>query len=337
MGAAIEESMRAAVIHRLGPAESILLEELPVPQPAAHEVLVRVIATTVNPVDTFVRSGAFRTPITFPFVVGRDVVGTVEALGSEVSRFSVGDLVWSNSLGHGGRQGAAAEFACVPADRLYRLPRDVDPVEFIATVHPAATAWLALVEHGRLAGGGTAFVGGGGGNVGSFAVAFARLMGCRVVTTAGTRDLERLTASGATAVDYRSERAHAEVEAALRRPDDRGTGADVWLDTSGTLTLPQAVPLLAERGRIVLIAGISRHDVLEFGDLYTHDRSVVGFAISNATVDELVRAAAAIMEATASRALPTPRIRRAPLDYAAAAHAAIERGEVHGERIVLVP
>ena len=108
MGAAIEESMRAAVIHRLGPAESILLEELPVPQPAAHEVLVRVIATTVNPVDTFVRSGAFRTPITFPFVVGRDVVGTVEALGSEVSRFSVGDLVWSNSLGHGGRQGAAA-------------------------------------------------------------------------------------------------------------------------------------------------------------------------------------------------------------------------------------
>ena len=337
MGAAIEESMRAAVIHRLGPAESIGLEELPVPRPAAHEVLVRVTATTVNPVDTFVRSGAYRTPITFPFVVGRDVVGTVEALGAEVSRFGLGDLVWSNSLGHGGRQGAAAEFACVPTDRLYRLPRGVDPAEFIATVHPAATAWLALVEHGRLTRGGTAFVGGGGGNVGSCAVAFARWMDCRVVTTASARDVARLAAGGATAIDYRSERADDEIEVALRDPDDRRTGADVWLDTSGTITLPQAVPLLAERGRIVLIAGISRHDLLEFGELYTHDRAVVGFAISNATVDELARAAAAIMEATASGALPTPRIRRAPLDYAAAAHAAIERGEVHGERIVLVP
>ena len=340
MGAATvgSEAMRAAVVHELGPAESIRLETVPVPQPGPGDVLVRVSATTVNPVDTFVRSGAYRTLMTFPFVVGRDVVGVVEESGAAASGFHVGDLVWSNSLGHGGRQGAAAEFACVPVDRLYRLPAGVDPVEFVSVVHPAATAWLALVEHGALTRGGTAFVGGGGGNVGSCAVSFARWMECRVVTTAGAHDLERLTASGATAVDYRGERADAEVEAALHPADStRHPGADVWLDTSGTLSLSRAVPLLAERGRIVLIAGIARHDVLEFGELYTHDRSIVGFAISNATVDELARAADAIMRAVTDGALPTPRIRKAPFDYAAAAHAAIEHGEVHGERIVLVP
>ena len=119
MGAAIEESMRAAVIHRLGPAESIGLEELPVPRPAAHEVLVRVTATTVNPVDTFVRSGAYATEMAFPFVVARDLVGVVEEIGAEVSgsvagagrSFRVGDTVWCTSLGHHGRQGAASQFA----------------------------------------------------------------------------------------------------------------------------------------------------------------------------------------------------------------------------------
>ncbi|GAB3802288.1 zinc-binding dehydrogenase [Humibacter antri] len=331
--------MRAAVIHELGPADSIRLETLPVPHPAPHEVLVRVGATTVNPVDTFVRSGAYRTPMTFPFIVGRDAVGVVEALGAGVSAFRVGDLVWCNSLGHGGRQGAAAEFVSVPVDRLYRLPSDVDPIEFIATAHPAATAWLALVEHARLAAGGTVFVGGGGGNVGSCAVAFARGMDCDVVTTAGARDLERLAASGATAVDYRSGRADAEIAAALGAVDSesRPAGADVWLDTSGTLKLAQAMDSLAERGRIVLIAGVTRRDLLEFGRLYTHDRSVIGFAISNAAVDELARAAEAITRAVAAGALPTPRIRKASLNDAAAAHAAIERGETHGERIVLVP
>src|SRR6185437_13713259 len=141
-------TMRAAVIHEIGPADSISIEQVPVPRPSQGEVLVRVTATTVNHVDTFVRSGAYRTPLRFPFVIGRDLVGVVEATASDVTRFHQGDEVWCNSLGHHGRQGSAAEFACVPQDRLYRMPHGVDPVEFVAVVHPAATAWLGLVEHG---------------------------------------------------------------------------------------------------------------------------------------------------------------------------------------------
>src|SRR5207253_765147 len=100
--------------------------------------------------DTFVRSGAWRTPLEFPFVIGRDLVGTVAAAGAGAGGFRVGDRVWCNSLGHDGRQGAAAEQAVVPVDRLYHLPDGVDPVDAVALAHPAATAHLALFTHGRL-------------------------------------------------------------------------------------------------------------------------------------------------------------------------------------------
>lgn len=335
-------TMRAAVIRELGPAEGIRMERLPVPEPKPGEVLVRVTATTVNHVDTFVRSGAYRTPVRFPFAVGRDLVGTVEATASDVKGLMPGEAVWCNSLGHGGRQGAAAEFAVVPSNRLYRIPEGVDPIELVALAHPAATAWLALVEHGGLAAGGSAFVGGGGGNVGSCAVGFALSMHARVVTTAGRRDLERLARDGAVTLDYRDPDLADALAQAFRGTlpgDDSGTGggADVWLDTSGALDLTQAIALLAERGRLVLIAGMGRHDELRFGDLYTHDRSIIGFAISNATVAELHRAADAIGLAMGSAALTVPRIVKWPLEEAARAHAAVERGEVRGERIVLIP
>src|SRR3954454_19576634 len=124
----IPRRMRAAWIDQLGPAESIRYGELPVPSYGATDVLVQVEATAVNPVDTFVRSGQYHTPLAFPFVVGRDLVGTVAALGSGASHFAVGDRVWSNSLGHAGRQGAAAEYTAVPCERLYPLPDDIDPI-----------------------------------------------------------------------------------------------------------------------------------------------------------------------------------------------------------------
>ena len=335
-------TMRAAVINGTGPAEGIHLEDLPVPTTGPGEVLVRVTATTVNHVDTFVRGGAYRTPLPFPFAVGRDLVGTVVRTASDVTDLVLGDAVWCNSLGHGGRQGAAAEFAAVPRDRLYRIPEGVDPVDLVALAHPAATAWLALVEHGRLRPGGTAFVGGGGGNVGSCALGFAASMGARVVTTAGSRDLERLEALGAAAYNYRDPDVQDRLEQALTistsEADASDTvGADVWLDTSGTLDLSQAVGLLADRGRIVLIAGLRRHDGFGFGDLYTHDRSIIGFAISNATVAELARAAEAIGTAMASGSLPVPPIERRSLEDTAAAHADVESGLARGRRIVLMP
>lgn len=322
--------MRAAVIHELGAADTIHVERVPVPTPGRGEVLVRVTATAVNHVDTFVRSGVYRTPISFPFVIGRDLVGTVEGLGDEVDHLQLGDAVWCTSLGHGGRQGAASEFAIVSPDRLYPVPQQVDPIELVALAHPASTAWLALFEHGALTASHTVVVEGGAGNVGACAIALALAAGAVVVATAGARSLDALRAAGAQALDYRSPRLRAELRASLPN------GADLWLDTSGTLALTETVPLLAERGRVVLVAGAAREDTLRFGDLYMHDRAVDGFAISNATVDELSRAARAVGEALANGILRAPDIQRLPLERAAEAHAALEAGKVRGTRIVLV-
>ncbi|MGA8117772.1 MAG: alcohol dehydrogenase catalytic domain-containing protein, partial [Actinocatenispora sp.] len=133
----------AAYLERLGGPEEIRYGMLPVPRPRPTEVLVRVAAVAVNPVDTFVRSGAYRTPVPFPFVIGRDLAGSVVD-ADPATGFRAGERIWCASLGHAGRQGATAGYVAVAADRLYRLPAGVTDVAAVASLHPAMTAWLAL-------------------------------------------------------------------------------------------------------------------------------------------------------------------------------------------------
>ena len=132
--------MKAAYITTLGSPDVITYGEMDRPVPGPTDVLVRVEAAAVDPVDTFVRSGAYRTPTPFPFVLGRDLVGTVAETGPGATGFAVGDRVWSHSMGHGGRQGVTAEYCVVGIDRLYHLPGDVDAARAVAVLHPVATA-----------------------------------------------------------------------------------------------------------------------------------------------------------------------------------------------------
>lgn len=324
--------MRAAWIDAPGPAGAIRIGELPVPSPAATDVLVRVAATVVNPVDTFVRSGAYATTLRFPFVIGRDLVGTVEATGSAVEAFRQGDAVWCNSLGHAGRQGAAAQFAVVPADRLYRMPDGVDPVAAVAVLHPGATAWLGLFGRAGLVAGERVHVGGAAGHVGSAAVLLAAQAGASVVASAGHDDLDHCRALGAeTAVDYRDDALWDRLRAAAPG------GFDIQLDTSGRQDIDCAVGLLAPRGRIVVMAGMQRRCTVPVGPLYTRDGSLLGFAISNARVAELAAAAARINELLATGALKARRIEVLPLAAAARAHRCLEEAGTGGARLVLVP
>jgi NADPH:quinone reductase-like Zn-dependent oxidoreductase len=322
--------MRAAYLTELGPADAIQVGELPVPAPGPTDVLVAVEAVVVDPVDTLVRSGAFPTPTPFPFVIGRDLVGTVAAAGPGAAGFAAGERVWCNSLGHGGRQGSFAEYAVVPAERLYHLPAGVDPVAAVAVLHPAATAWLALFRHGGLRPGEVVYVGGAAGNVGTAATSLARAGGARVLAGARPEDAGWCRAAGADeVVDYRDP----DLPGRLRALAPEGIG--LYLDTSGRLDLAAAVDLLALRGRVVLIAGREQRLTLPAGALYTHDRRVVGMAISRAGVEELAEAAAVVNQRLAAGALPA-RVRDVwPLERAAEAHLAVERG-VRG-RIVLRP
>lgn len=323
--------MRAAWIDALGPVDNIRYGELPVPLPGPTDVLVRVEAVAVNPVDTFVRSGSYRTPIPFPFVIGRDLVGTVAGAGSDVTGFAAGERVWCNSLGHRGRQGATAEYAAVAADRVYRLPDGVDANRAVAVLHPVATAHLALHTHARIRAGETVYVGGGAGNVGAAAIVLATRAGARVIASARAEDLDYCRSLGAeVALDYR-----ADVTRGLR--DAAADGVDVHLDTSGRHDMDLAVDLLAARGRIILMAGMSARPQLPIGPLYTRDGSIVGFAISNATTCELADAARTVNHVLAQGAIAARKIEVLPFSCAQEAHRRLESGQVRATRLVLRP
>lgn len=322
--------MRAAFIDRRGSADEIRYGVLPMPTPGPTDVLVRVTAAAVNHVDTFVRSGAYATTLPFPFVVGRDLVGTVAARGSGVSEFGVGDAVWTNSLGHAGRQGAAAEYAVVSSDRLYPLPADIEPTGMAAMVHPAATAHLALTAHGGLRAGETVLVVGAAGHVGRAATVLAARAGAQVVAVASAADLDTCRNLGAAvALDRR----HPDLARLIM--DTVPGGVDVHLDTSGHHDLDDAAAVLAPRGRIVLMAGLNARPVLPVGALYTRDARIAGFAISNASTTDLAAAAHRINQLVAEGALSPKRVEVLPLSGAAAAHRRLETGLASGVRLVL--
>ncbi|GGI95713.1 NADPH:quinone reductase [Streptomyces brasiliensis] len=312
--------MRAAYITELGGPDVIRCGELPSPRPGPHDVLVDVEVSAVNPVDGFVRSGAYRTPLPFPFVIGRDLVGTVAEAGPAGGCFRPGDRVWCNSLGHAGRQGAAAERAVVPADRLYRLPEGVSAVDAVALAHSAATAHLALFTHGGLRTGETVAVLGAAGNVGSALVVMAARSGARVIAVASDRDETYVRLLGAAGfVDYRSPDAPGLIRAAA--PE----GVDVLVDTSGRNDLGTMVELLADRGRIVVMSGLDSRPVLPVGALYTRDRSIRGFAISHADTVQLAGAARHINSLLAAGHLRPRAVEELPLGAAAEAHRRMER------------
>jgi 2-desacetyl-2-hydroxyethyl bacteriochlorophyllide A dehydrogenase len=324
--------MRAAYIERLGTPAEIRYGELPAPRPGPTDVLVDITATTVNPVDTFVRSGVFRTPVSFPLVVGRDLVGTVAAAGPGAVGFQAGDRVWCNSLGHGGRQGAAAEQAVVPADRLYHLPDGVDPETAVTVVHPGATARLALFTHGGVQPGETVFIAGAAGNVGSALVVMAADAGARIVASAAARDAQYCRALGADEVfDYN------DPDLAQRLKDTSPQGIDIWIDTFGANNLTTAVELLALRGRIVLLAGVAARPVLPLGPFYQKDAAVLGFVISHASAAELAAAAVSVNRLLAAGRLRPRTTERVPLRAVAAAHRRMEAGELRGKRLVIRP
>ncbi|SMY04347.1 NADPH:quinone reductase [Brevibacterium aurantiacum] len=304
-----------------GSAEAIQTGTLPVPEPHPTEVLVRLEASEVNHVDLFVRSGAFPTPLTFPFIIGRDLVGTVAAVGDAVENFAPGDRVWSNSLGHDGRQGAFADFVIAPADRVYRLPEGIDPAEAAPVLHAAGTAHIGLVREARLKPGETIVVGSASGAVGTAIVKLAATMGAYVIAGASTGDEEWVAERGADVViDKHADDFYDQVNQAA--PD----GVDVCWDPKGDDDFDRSVPLLAHGARVIVMAGMQSSPRMPIGKIYTRDASVLGFAISNASAADLAEAATAINHMLAAGRLKARVGQTFHLAEAAAAHQALEAG-----------
>ena len=178
--------MKAAYINRTGPPETIIYGDVPTPRPGPSECLVQVAAVAMNPIDTYLRGGLIPMSRPFPFIIGCDLAGTVIEIGSKVARFRAGDRVWGTNQGLLGRQGTFAEFAAVDEDWLYPTPKGVADEQAAALSLVAITAHLGLVGHAKLNSGEIIFVNGGSGGVGSTVVQMAKVLGARVITTAGT-------------------------------------------------------------------------------------------------------------------------------------------------------
>src|SRR5205823_8293526 len=178
--------MKAAFIDSTGGPDAIRYGDLPKPSPGPGEVLVRVGAVSVNPIDLYVRAGTVAMPLPKPFIIGCDLAGTVEAVGPGVQRFKAGDRVWGSNQGLLGRQGTFAEYACVLEDWLYPTPAGISDQEAAAVALTGITAHLGLFRCAHTQPGDVVFVNGGTGGVGSMVVQMARAVGARVVTTVGS-------------------------------------------------------------------------------------------------------------------------------------------------------
>ncbi|WP_111765674.1 NADPH:quinone reductase [Nakamurella deserti] len=323
-------SRRAAVVDRVGPADTIRLTALPVPGLGPDEVLVAVEAATVNPVDGYVRSGRYDTPIPFPFILGRDLVGTVVATGSAVRSFRPGDAVWANSLGHQGRQGSFTDLAVVAEDRLYAVPAGADRETLVAVAHPAITAYLAWFVHAAVRKEWTVYVGGAAGNVGTAAIQLARRAGVRVVAGCRPANAPRCRAAGADAVvDDRAPDLAAQVSGAAPG------GVQVWWDTAGGNDFRVAAAATATGGRVLVTAARVASPEMSWAPLYTRDITVQGFVLSRATSAQLAAGAQLINRMVVEGSLTTRIAGRYPLAAAAEAHRRIEDGPVDGRLLVL--
>src|SRR5262249_60301707 len=124
--------MKAAYIKEFGPPEKIIFGDMPEPVIDASGALVKVVAVVVDPIDTYIRRGAFPMNLSFPFIIGRDIIGIIEVVGGDVQRFSAGDCVWCNNQGYHGRQGTFAEYVAIDERFLYPLPDGADEKETVA-------------------------------------------------------------------------------------------------------------------------------------------------------------------------------------------------------------
>jgi NADPH2:quinone reductase len=262
--------------------------------------------------------------IPLPYIVGADLAGVVEKVGPNAKKFKVGDRVWGTDQGLMGRQGTFAEYAAVAESWLYPIPDGVTDDAAAACALVGITAHIGLVRDAHLKSGETLFVNGGTGGVGSMVVQMAKAVGARVLTTAGTDEkLKVCHELGADeAINYKTEDIAARVKELA--PD----GINVWWETIREPNFEQTIPLLAKRGRMILMAGRDAKPVFPVGPFYTKDCRLIGFAMFNATHDEQAAAAADMNRWLAAGKLKARIDRILPLAQTAEAHRVQEESTV---------
>ncbi len=245
--------MKAMILKSFGGPDSFELSDVPKPVPQAGQVLVRVHATSINPLDYQVRRGDYPDLVPLPAITGHDVSGVVEAIGPGVSAFAPGDEVWYTPQIFDG-QGSYAEYHVAAESIIARKPASLSHLEAASLSLVGGTVWEALTVRAVLRVGESILIHGGAGGVGHVAIQVAKAMGARVFTTVRESNADFVRSLGADVViDYTQEDY---VEAIMR--ETAGHGVDVVFDTIGGDTLSCSADALAQLGRVVSIVDIAQ-------------------------------------------------------------------------------
>ena len=245
--------MKAQVLTSFGGPESFELRDVPKPVPQSGQVLVRVQATSINPLDYQVRRGDYADLVPLPGITGHDVSGVVEEVGPGVTAFAPGDEVWYTPQIFDG-PGSYAEYHVAAESIVGRKPASLTHLEAASLTLVGGTAWEALAVRAQLKAGESILIHGGAGGVGHVVIQVAKAMGARVFTTVREDNFEFVRSLGADVViDYTKE----DYVEAIRR-ETAGHGVDVVFDTIGGDTLTRSPDVLAQLGRVVSIVDIAK-------------------------------------------------------------------------------
>jgi NADPH2:quinone reductase len=323
--------LKAIRVHQFGGPEVMKFEDAPDPVPSAGEVLVRLRAVGVNPVDTYVRSGGYTVNITFPFIPGSDGAGVVEAFNG-VKQFKRGDRVFIFGTTSGIRTGAYAELAVCAASKVCGLPHDVSFAQGAAIGVPYATAWRALFQKARAIPGETVFIHGASGGVGIAATQLAAADGLRVVGTAGTeRGRELVKQQGAQYVlDH-----HAPDYLDKLTEFTGGHGPDVILEMLANVNLAKDLSVIAPNGRVVVIGNRGSIEINPRAAMQ-RDATILGMMMPNAPEHDVASIHAALTAGLANGTLKPVINQELPLKDAPKAHELVMQPGASG-KIVLVP
>jgi NADPH2:quinone reductase len=320
--------MRAIRVKEFGGPEVLRLEDIPEPLAGKGQVVVRVKAAGVNPVDTYIRAGTYPRKPALPYTPGADGAGVVESVGEGVTRFKKGDRVYVG----GGFTGTYAELALFDEWSAWPLPAGLSFSQGAAVNVPYVTAFRGLFQKAQARGGETVLVHGASGGVGIAAVQLARAAGLRVVGSAGTERGRKLAADeGAHVVLDHTAPDH--FEKALAQTN--GRGYEVILEMVANVNLGKDLPLLAQYGRLVIIG--SRGPVeINPRDAMGRDATILGVALPNIRPDELTAIHSSLVAGLENKTLRPVVGQELPLPEAPRAHAAVLAPGSHG-KIVLIP
>jgi len=323
--------MKAVMVNEFGLDTPMVIDEIPTPSPGDGEVLVKIEAIGVNPLEIAIRSGEHprAAQMKFPYVCGSDLSGTVDSVGKDIENFKPGDRVWGRS------QGAYAEYAVLSPPLLGKLPENYTFSEGASLAIPLLTAWNALVLKGEAKPGDVVLVQGGAGGVGHLSIQLACMLGCRVLATVSSSEKSDFCFQlGADAtINYRVENV---VDKVMELTN--GQGVDIVVETAACDNLKDDLELYGLDGRIVMVGtGTGKDFPVEFSIRAASRRDVRIYGVSSGNLTPHLPEAMARISSVLSSGKIRPHIgKEMRLEESNESHELVLSGKFVG-KVVLSP